>query len=129
MIKFKKKIATDLSKAQINLEDIEAILSREVADKDHIFRIKLCLYEAVANCFEHGNQWDVQKSINLYITIKKGLVVLRVYDEGSGIKSKNHTQMPKETKKSGRGLVIISEVADYVYMSTTMGYIKIKFLI
>lgn len=130
MIRYTKQIQTETAKAESVLKDIEEFLRGEVADCRCVFKIKLCLYEALSNSFKYGNRWDERKNIIVDIVIrrKRRMVMLEVYDEGKGIKVEETVQMPDSRKKGGRGIKIISEVADELQVSKKRGYVRIKFL-
>jgi len=79
-------------------------------------RVRMVLEEAVLNAWKHGNNMNPQKSITVKWQMKNGLLI-EVFDQGNGF---DFTARPNPTRAenilldSGRGLFLISEMADNV---------------
>lgn len=101
---------------------------KEIIDKitedlnvsEHSFDIKLILTEALTNAFKHGNKGDSDKPIYLSYHHCGTYVRFEIEDCGDGI---NYMHIPNDPldddllNSSGRGLFIISSIADKIELN------------
>lgn len=102
------------------LNKFENVL-REIRDdfKDlrDFLTIELILSEAVSNAFKHGNKYDENMPINIYLLLKGDILRMEVEDSGPGFEK---VVIPTEIKdedllaESGRGLFLINCYADQI---------------
>lgn len=91
------------------LHDIQPVIK----DDDIYFDVRLILNELLINCHEHGNKSDIRKKINIYLKIDKKDVIIKVKDEGDGVKDRR-LYNPEECRSDGRGLILVEALADKV---------------
>ena len=79
--------------------------------------VPFILDEALTNALEHGNKFDQNKKIKIYIQAESQKLIFYIEDEGDGFQYKN---LPDPTdplnmfNESGRGLFFIRNYADNV---------------
>lgn len=86
-------------------------------DEDMIFRVKLCLHEAVINAVEHGNKLDSRLTVKVVITVDKNQLIIEVADQGEGFDYKkipNPTSPANLSKTKGRGIFLIRNLMNKV---------------
>lgn len=91
------------------LYDIQPVIN----DEDVYFDVRLILNELLINCHEHGNKNDIRKKIKINLKVDNKDVVIKVQDEGDGIKDRRLYD-PNEFKENGRGLMLVEALADKV---------------
>ncbi len=88
----------------------------DIDDKE-LFKIKLCLEEALCNAVKHGNKLRPDLYAKMAIEYTEDRLVIRIEDQGSGFDFAN---LPDPTKKenaekpSGRGIFLIKKFMDEV---------------
>lgn len=95
---------------------IEQILSN-IHDAETRFDIKLILSEAILNANEHGHQFNDQKAITISVNCTDDYWEFILKDEDPLIKNytiKDTMHDEDILKESGRGMFLISRLADYV---------------
>ena len=125
-IKFSSEIH-NIAKAEEILEDI----TKQINLNEHIYgNILLSLSEAINNAIIHGNKMMKNKKVTVKYIIKKDLIEIRVYDEGSGF---DYNNIPDPTlrenieKETGRGIFIIKNLTDSLEFDNNGSLIIIKF--
>ncbi|MDO5726219.1 MAG: ATP-binding protein [Tissierellia bacterium] len=88
-----------------------------IDDKEKLCTIKLILNELVINGAIHGNRLDEVKNVSLMLIIDKDKIYIRVKDEGAGIKYDPNSYNPNELLSDGRGLILVSNLADRLIMN------------
>lgn len=85
--------------------------------KSQYWKIQTCFYEALLNAVVHGNKYNTQKKVYVEYRIVKGLVVIRIRDEGIGFDYRvvpNPLSAENILKDFGRGLTVLNTLADRV---------------
>ena len=65
----------------------------------------------MVNCVQHGNKNDLSKKISLSAEIDDNKIIIKVKDEGEGVKQEI-TAKVEECKTCGRGLLIVKKLTD-----------------
>ena len=76
----------------------------------------MILDELVANSYKHGNKKDKTRLIDISIVFDEAYLLIKVSDEGSGIKFVNESQKFSE---SGRGIDLVKKLSDEVIINKT----------
>jgi len=92
-------------------ESLVAALERFAYPKASLFAVRLCLHEAMSNCFRHGHK-DLPDStpVHLSYTASRDSVVIDLRDQGPGFKPEDVPDPTLEEnleRGSGRGLLLI----------------------
>ena len=72
-------------------------------NKDEFF---LVLEEAIVNGMEHGNRWDIFKSIEIELLTEDNYLTIVIKDEGKGFDI-HKTYFSTKWKSGGRGIMLI----------------------
>lgn len=94
-----------------------------------IFRIRLCVSEALANSYLHGNQEIEDKKITLKVKIESNIVEIVIKDEGGGIQRELCYDFPDWEEEHGRGIPILMSYCDDLDLCGTKGEVKLVFKI
>ena len=92
--------------------------------------ILISLVEAVSNAMKHGNKMNKNKNVSLSYAINDDILKCTICDEGAGF---DYTKLPDPTsetnidKPHGRGIFLISKLADEVKFSKNGRQIEILF--
>ena len=125
---------------QSNLKSIEALevllkkMKRELCLSHHTYcSIWVSVNEAISNAIIHGNKFDQNKKVRLYIQFKeKDWVCFTIKDEGSGFDFKN-VQVPNQidynAKAYGRGIFFMKRLADTTKFSDKGATVDLYFKI
>lgn len=126
--KFDGEVCSDLYLIKDFVDDVLEKLNKIVDDEKTMFEVKLILNELVANGAIHGNSYDREKSVSLYVEVlKKDLIRIEVTDEGEGFECDFKSYDPLDLKCSGRGLVLVNGLSDEFYVKKNKT-IAIKYL-
>lgn len=88
-----------------------------IEDDDLKFDIKLILSEAILNANEHAHQFNDFKAITISVENNDGFMEFTLQDEDPLIKNYRIKETISDSdilKESGRGLFLISQLADHV---------------
>ena len=100
--------------------------------KEDIFRIKLCLEEALANVVVHGNRLVTALPVEVALRIKEDAVEIDVVNQGEGFdfrKLDDPATKENRGKLHGRGLFLIRNNMDrVVFFDQGRGITMTKFL-
>lgn len=104
-----------------NIELVQVVLNdtleRLGLDDDVRHWVDLATREAVANAIKHGNEGDVDKQVEVDLTVDGGDVVVRVTDEGRGFDpARVEDPLAPENllRPTGRGLFYMQRFMDRV---------------
>ncbi len=101
-------------------------------NRDNFFHVLLSLCESVNNSISHGNKFSEDKNVIITCSWENDILTLTVEDEGQGFdvnKLKNPTLPENIFYERGRGLFLISKLADEVNLFEKGRIIEIKFKI
>jgi len=97
---------------------IASICNQIGVDEEKLFKINLCLTEAVTNAIVHGNKEDKAKVVKISCTTNKpGQMVFKICDQGDGFNPINipDPTLPENiTKPNGRGVYLIHQLCECV---------------
>lgn len=85
-------------------------------EENQIYRLRLILDELVANSYKHGNLKDKTRLIDISIVFDDSYLLIKVSDEGPGIKFKKISQKFAE---SGRGIELVKKLSDKVIINNS----------
>lgn len=78
------------------------------------------LSEALTNSAEHGNKWNEDKEIHIHARRDEEYYIVSITDEGDGFNYyavNDPTHTANREKPSGRGIFIMSHLADKLHFS------------
>ncbi len=104
-----RQFQSDLQTAQLVINEILSNIDERL-DENHIFDIRLILNELISNCVIHGNQKDKTKQINLFFSLNRNKIKIKVSDEGKGF---NIIHCKSDIMdENGRGLMLVKALSD-----------------
>lgn len=124
------KIPSDMSNIYRAENFIEKLAEKYKFGDELIGEISVSVIEAVSNAIQHGNKNDITKIVLLEYYIKEDKLTVKISDEGDGfdIKSVADPTLPENIENiKGRGLFLISHLADKVIFENNGSVIKIEF--
>ena len=89
-------------------------LRKHYYEEGKIFRLRLILDELTANSYKHGNKKDKDRLIEISIVFDETYILIKVKDEGSGIKFMKEAEKFSE---SGRGIDLVKKLSDRVIIN------------
>jgi len=92
--------------------------------------ILISLTEAVTNAIVHGNCGEEKKSVKVKMRQEKGMLALRVSDEGGGFDYKNlpdPTSPENLCKCGGRGVYLMRQLADNIRFYNNGSTVEMRF--
>ena len=104
-----------------NIEVVESFV-QNIAEKyrlspDQFGNLRLSITEAVNNAIIHGNKQDHTKSVKIELKPLKGVIAIRVSDEGRGFDFNNvpDPTLPENICKcGGRGVFLMKRCSDKI---------------
>ena len=91
-------------------------LSEELGvDETHYGEILIAMTEAVNNAIVHGNKLDINKMVNIEISVDGQVLQFKISDEGPGFDFENipdPTSPENLEKPNGRGVFLMRQLAD-----------------
>ncbi len=106
-----------------NLADIRSFMSKTLNNhfksEIDIHHMVLAVDEVCANLMIHSHNCDPNKSIDLFVDVKKREVIIEIQDTGNGFNIKNYQEptikeIIVEKKKGGLGLMLVKRIMDKV---------------
>lgn len=92
-------------------------LKDQIKDESLLFDIRLIISELAINALDHGNKWDEDKFVNIYICLKNKRLYIEIKDQGDGIGSNIDSS---KFSSSGRGLLIVKSLVDDLLIDDNM---------
>jgi serine/threonine-protein kinase RsbW len=119
----------DINKVRLFLDEIfnETCLSR-----DYFNRVFLGISEAVNNSIVHGNGLDVDKHVFIQVIFEDGQLHVEIKDEGDGFAPDRITDPTADEnlkKESGRGILIMHNIADKIEYFDGGSKVLIKYIL
>lgn len=105
-------VASDLKTIKCFIKNRIDELNRYVEDNSKLLEIKLIVNELVINGALHGNELSEKKAVFLRIDLNDEAIKISVSDEGKGFDYKIENYNPKEMRSTGRGLLLVYNLAD-----------------
>ena len=109
---------------------VRKLVSRYNLSPDRQCDILVSLTEAVTNAIVHGNCWEKDKTVKVRTKQEKGVLALRVSDEGGGFDFNN---LPDPTtpenicKCGGRGVFLMRQLADNLRFYNNGSTVEMRF--
>lgn len=109
---------------------VDEITNNLGVKQDNYGKILVAILEAVNNAITHGNKFDAEKFVEVSITVEKNEMIVTVTDEGSGF---NPANIPDPTRPenieelSGRGVFLMTKLADSIYFNEAGNSVTMKF--
>ena len=107
-------IHSDLKELKKFREGFIDCLRKHYYEEGKIFRLRLILDELTANSYKHGNKKDKDRLIEISIVFDEAYILIKVKDEGSGIKFMKEAEKFSE---SGRGIDLVKKLSDRVIIN------------
>ncbi len=108
-----KQFKSDIQTAQLVINEILSNIDEKL-DQNHIFDVRLILNELISNCVIHGNNKDKTKQVNLFFSLSKNKIKIKISDEGKGF---SIVQCKKNIMdESGRGLILVKGLSDNFFV-------------
>ncbi|HRC84690.1 MAG TPA: ATP-binding protein, partial [Thermoanaerobaculia bacterium] len=86
-------------------------------DSDTAHWIEVAVREAVANAIKHGNRLDVEKKVEIAVSVDQGNLTIEVRDQGQGfelVELGDPLDPTNLMKPSGRGILYMRRFMDQV---------------
>lgn len=109
--KIEKKVQSDINIVKNVVEDILLDI-RDGLTESNFFNTKLILNELIINGVKHGNLENVNKSLVIDVLVDNSCLIIKVSDEGNGIKYNHKTLGEYDFCECGRGLMLVEGLAD-----------------
>jgi serine/threonine-protein kinase RsbW len=117
MMERQLKIDSRISNIRIVETEIDNVTTEAGINQESYGKIIVATLEAVNNAIIHGNKYDENKSVFIEIAYRKGLMTIKVTDEGSGFVPGEvpDPTMPENIESvNGRGVFLMSHLADEI---------------
>ncbi|RVU54640.1 ATP-binding protein [Anaerosphaera multitolerans] len=114
---FKGTVTSDLSEVRPFLKNVLVGLRDHIPDEELMFDLRLILDELVINGVIHGNQENEEKCVSLNVTIENNAIIIKVKDEGCGIKYDFNSYDFRDLKCCGRGLLLVKALTDSLVLN------------
>ena len=117
MINFSKTLSSKINLIPGCATQLLDQLQGLALSSEDIFKIKLCLEEALANAVVHGNQVRSELPVEISLRIKETAVEIDVVNQGEGFDFRRLEDPKREEnnmKLHGRGLFLIKNNMDKV---------------
>lgn len=124
------RIRSNMKNLRIIENAVDEITNTLGVTQDNYGKILVAILEAVNNAITHGNKSDDEKYVDVSITVEKNEMVVTVTDEGSGF---NPSDIPDPTRPenieelSGRGVFLMTKLADSIFFNETGNSVTMKF--
>lgn len=110
---------------------IDAIPALKRLKEDKLYFLKLSLHELATNAIIHGNKLEIQKKVEITLTIERGSILIAILDEGRGFTEemfKHSISSPVSLNEGGRGLRLVSETMELVSLNAINEKFSISFI-
>lgn len=106
--------------------ELIGLIREDIRSEERLEEIATAVTEACLNAMEHGNGFDLRKSVTVTLTIGDHSIVVRITDEGQGWQAIPFRQATPEDIWSkddprGWGLLLIHRFADKVHVGREEG--------
>ncbi|HFA47482.1 MAG TPA: ATP-binding protein [Bacteroidetes bacterium] len=124
------KLASNAGSVSMVEPFVKKMVSRYNLSPDRQCDILVSLTEAVTNAIVHGNCKEANKTVKVRMKQEKGMLALRVSDEGGGF---DFTNLPDPTlpenicKCGGRGVYLMRQLADNIRFYNNGSTVEMRF--
>lgn len=109
-----KKIQSSFKAVDDCVKEVISTMKRHetLSDEGLLFKVSFVLRELMNNSVEHGNQFDISKSISCVIDYSNDVLSIEVSDEGKGfVHGENYYKaLDQDMRERRRGLKLIEEL-------------------
>jgi len=126
----KIKIESDINNLGIVENTIDSVTSGAGINPDNYGKILVSTLEAVNNAIIHGNGSDKNKFVEIEIILKENFLQVTITDEGKGFKPEKvpDPTLPENIESiNGRGVFLMSKLADEIKFNKKGNSVKLKF--
>jgi serine/threonine-protein kinase RsbW len=126
----KLRIASNLGNLRIVENEIDFVTSQAGINQDNYGKILVATLEAVNNAIIHGNKSDVKKHVEIEILINGNILEVKITDEGAGFRPEKvpDPTFPENLEAiNGRGVFLMSKLADEIKFNRKGNSVKLKF--
>jgi len=116
--KIKKKVQSDISIVKNVVEDILLDI-QDCLTESNFFNTKLILSELIINGVKHGNLEDINKNLIIDILVDNFCLIIKVSDEGKGVKYNHKPLGEYDYCEYGRGLMLVEGLVDKLDVNGT----------
>lgn len=109
---FKGEVKSDLKQVKPFLDNILYNIKKYILSEELIFEIRLILDELVVNAVMHGNLCNSDKCVFLDVIIYENQILIKVKDEGTGIRYDIRECHCEGLQCCGRGLYLVNALTD-----------------
>jgi serine/threonine-protein kinase RsbW len=118
----------------INIRIVEKAIDETTKEmgisKESYGKILVSTLEAVNNAILHGNNSNPEKIVDIEISVKSDILIIKVTDEGSGFKPEmvpDPTIPENRETINGRGVFLMSRLADRIKYSKKGNSVTMRF--
>lgn len=89
--------------------------------EDKLYFLKLSLHELATNAIIHGNKLQIQKKVEITLTIERERILISISDEGNGLTNELYERSiasASSLKEGGRGLLLVSEIMELLSLNS-----------
>src|SRR6056297_477583 len=108
-----KQFKSDIQTAQLVINEILSNIDEKL-DQNHILDVRLILNELISNCVIHGNNKDKTKEVNLFFSLSKNKIKIKISEEGKGFSIVECKK--KIMDESGRVLILVKGLSDNFFV-------------
>lgn len=126
----KLKIGSSISNLSIVENAIDLVTGQAGINQDNYGKILVSTLEAVNNAIIHGNKSDSRKFVEIEIVVNGNILEVKVTDEGSGFRPEKvpDPTFPENIEAiNGRGVFLMSKLADEIEFNKKGNSVKLKF--
>lgn len=126
----KLKIESSLNNLRIVENAIDFVTSQTGINQDNYGKILIATLEGVNNAIVHGNKSEPAKFVEIEINMKGNFLEVTITDEGLGFKPEKvpDPTLPENIEcLNGRGLFLMSKLADEIKFNKKGNSVKLKF--
>ena len=126
----KLKIESNINNLRIVENAIDYVTSQTGINQDNYGKILIGTLEGVNNAIVHGNKSDPAKFVEIEIIVKGNFLEVIITDEGPGFRPEKvpDPTLPENIEIiNGRGIFLMSKLADEIKFNKKGNSVKLKF--
>ena len=111
---YKNEIQSSFKSVDLCVREVLQLMEKHenLSDESLLFKVSFVLRELMNNSVEHGNKFDISKSISCSIEYNAPKLMIEISDEGKGFIRDNgyYRALDNEKRERRRGLKLIEEL-------------------
>ncbi|MBI9011149.1 MAG: ATP-binding protein [Clostridiales bacterium] len=111
---YKNEIQSSFKSVDLCVREVLQLMEKHesLSDESLLFKVSFVLRELMNNSVEHGNKFDINKSICCNIEYNAPKLMIEISDEGKGFIRDNgyYRALDNEKRERRRGLKLIEEL-------------------